>query len=253
MTVATETCREANSHAVEVQGFYKQYYASKGVDRNDLLSNPGVTFQVLAQDAAIIRALRSSGLNPSTCRVLDVGCGNGSSLWLFLRLGFQPDNLYGVDIQQDLVDHARRIHPLIHFQSADATRLPYEDDSFDLVTEFMMFIHATDEKLASSIAREMVRVTKPGGTLLLADWRYAKVRNRNYKAVTRRRIAQLFRTRSVTEVSARYRGALLPPVGRFLSRHLPSSYFVAQKLFPILTGNIVTVLRKTTPNMAQGV
>ena len=49
-----------------VQEFYSEYYAKKGIDRNDLLQNPGALFQVLAQDAAMIRALRATGLTAPT-------------------------------------------------------------------------------------------------------------------------------------------------------------------------------------------
>jgi ubiquinone/menaquinone biosynthesis C-methylase UbiE len=223
---------------------YAAYYATKGTDRNSLY-NPGVLFQVLAQDAAMIRAMRAVDLNAESAKLLDVGCGDGSTFWTLLRLGFKPENLHGVDIQSELIDKARSRHPLIHFDAVDATRLPFEDGTFDLVMESMMFIHATDTQLAQRIAAEMLRVTKPGGKILISDWRYAKPRNLNYQAVTRKRINSLFDVGNRTRTQSRHRGALLPPVGRFFSTHFSSSYFVVQKLFPFLTGHVVTVLKKT--------
>jgi ubiquinone/menaquinone biosynthesis C-methylase UbiE len=98
--------------------------------------------------------------------------------------------------------------------------------------------------LARAIAAEMIRVTKPGGTLLISDWRYAKLRNRRYKAVTSRRLAGLFQTGVRTKFQKRYRGSLLPPVGRFFSRHSAWLYFAVQTLFPFLTGHMITVLKK---------
>jgi len=228
----------------DTRDFYADYYAKKGVDRNSLLHNPSVLFQVLAQDAAIIRGLRSGGLDPQSAQVLDVGCGDGASLWLLLRLGFEAGNLHGVDLLESRIASARARHPLIHFDCADATRLPFDNDSFDLVMESTMFIHATDEEVAQKIAAEMIRITKPGGTLLISDWRYAKPRNRHYKAVTKERLAELFQTGALTKIHERYRGSLLPPVGRFFSRHSAWSYFAVQALFPFLTGHMVTVLKK---------
>ena len=228
----------------DAQECYADYYAKEGADRNSLLQNPSVLFQVLAQDAAMIRGLRSVGLDPQSAQVLDVGCGDGASLWLLMRLGFEANNLPGVDLLESRVASARTRHPLIHFDCADATRLPFEDGSFDLVMESTMFIHATDEELARKIATEMIRVTKPGGTLLISDWRYAKPRNRHYKAVTRERLAGLFQTGVRTKLQERFRGSLLPPVGRFFSRHSAWSYFAVQTLFPFLTGHMVTVLKK---------
>jgi ubiquinone/menaquinone biosynthesis C-methylase UbiE len=232
------------STLADTRDLYADYYAKKGADRNSLLENPSVLFQVLAQDAAMIRGLRSVGFDPQTARVLDVGCGEGASLWLLMRLGFEAGNLHGVDLLESRVASARARHPLIHFDCADATRLPFEDGSFDLVMESTMFIHATDEELARRIAAEMIRVTKPGGTLLISDWRYAKPRNRRYKAVTSERLAGLFQTGTLTEFQNRFRGSLLPPVGRFFSRHAAWSYFAVQALFPFLTGHMVTVLKK---------
>src|SRR3989449_11755009 len=138
-----------------VREFYSQYYAEKGTDRNDLLQNPGVLFQVFAQDAAMIRALRSTGISPPSARVLDVGCGDGASLWLLLRLGFEPSNLVGVDLQEERILDARTRNPLLTFHCADATSLPFGDDSFDLTMESAMFIHATEDSLATKIATEM--------------------------------------------------------------------------------------------------
>jgi ubiquinone/menaquinone biosynthesis C-methylase UbiE len=110
--------------------------------------------------------------------------------------------------------------------------------------ESTMFIHATDEELARRIAAEMIRVTKPGGALLISDWRYAKPRNRHYKAVTGERLAGLFEMGVLTQFQNRYRGSLLPPVGRFFSKRSAWSYFAVQALFPFLTGHMVTVLKK---------
>ena len=107
-----------------------------------------------------------------------------------------------------------------------------------------MFIHAAQDAAAAAIADEMLRVTKPGGFLLISDWRCAKPRDPDYKAVTARRIRRLFHVGSRTELYKRIPGALLPPLGRLLSRHCAWSYFAVQKLFPFTTGHIVTVLKK---------
>jgi SAM-dependent methyltransferase len=227
-----------------VKEFYSEYYARKGTDRNDLLHNQGALFQVLAQDVAVIRALRSTGVSPHSSRVLDVGCGDGASLWLLLRLGFEPSNLIGVDLQEERIANGRARNPLITLRCADATALPFGDASFDLTMESTMFIHATDDNLATKIATEMVRVTKPGGYLLLSDWRYAKPYNPNYKAVTLRRIANLFQVGTRTAVRGRFRGSLLPPVGRFLGKRLPFCYFAVQAGIPFLAGQMTTVLRR---------
>jgi 2-polyprenyl-3-methyl-5-hydroxy-6-metoxy-1,4-benzoquinol methylase len=63
--------------------WYIRYYEEKGNDRNDLLRNPGVLFQALSHEASIVYAVRAMNLDPQNARVLDVGCGGGSSIGLY--------------------------------------------------------------------------------------------------------------------------------------------------------------------------
>ena len=148
----------------------------------------------------MIRALRSTQLEPQKARVLDVGCGEGASLWLLLRLGFEPSQLFGVDIQEDRIRHARAKNSLLTFDCGDATALSFPDSAFDITMESTMFMQLTDEEVASRVAAEMVRVTKPGGKLLLSDWRYAKPGDLEYKALSRSRVTRLFQVGTSTRL-----------------------------------------------------
>lgn len=62
--------------------WYNRYYEKKGGDRNDLLRNPGVLFQVLSYEASNVYAVRSMNLAPQLARMLDVGCGGGAQKYL---------------------------------------------------------------------------------------------------------------------------------------------------------------------------
>jgi SAM-dependent methyltransferase len=223
--------------------WYKSYYCEKGIDRNNL-RNPQVLFQNLAQEVAVLRALRMIDLDPLTNRVLDVGCGEGASLIVFLRLGLAPANLYGIDFQKSRIDHARRLLPGLNFSWSDATQMDFPDDSFDLVTESTVFVHSVDEDLSTKIAAEMLRVTRTGGHLVLTDWRYSKPGSAAHKATSQSRIGSLFHVGSRTTRRAVFRGPLVPPLGRFLSSRLPSIYFLVQGALPFLVGQVTTVLRK---------
>ena len=223
---------------------YSPYYREHGDDRNDLLKNPGVLFQTLAFDRANIRALGKLDLDRSTARVLDVGCGTGSSLLSLLRLGFDPARLSGIDLEQERIDRALRQAPNVDFRCGDARRLEFEDGTFDLVLESTMFVLMTDESLAKEIAAEMIRVTAPGRYIMLVDWRYGKPGKSHYRGVSPARIRKLFDVGLRTRVVGVERGALIPPVGRFLSRSLPSLYFAVQALVPPLVGQTTTVLEK---------
>lgn len=223
---------------------YDKYYEKYGAGRNDLLANPEVTFQAFALDRANIRALRGLKLDREKTKILDVGCGSGTSLLQFLRLGFPPANLTGVDSDRARIEEARERFPNVCFECESAESLSFADSAFDLVFESTLFMMLTSESLARAVAAEMLRVTRPGAHVMLADWRYAEPRSQDHRAVSAKRIRSLFEVGIATDVVARERGALVPPLGRVLSRVAPPLYFVVQTLLPVAVGQITTVLRK---------
>lgn len=227
---------------LRTETWYREYYARKGADRNDVLANRGVLFQSLAVHRALVEALRTLHVSREW-KILDVGCGAGMSLVPFLSFGFAPESLYGIDLLEDRIAIARRQFPTLNFTCGDASRMQYTSGQFDLVIESTMFIQLTDERLAEQIAGEMVRVVKVGGYVVLNDWRYA-IGHSEYRALTRRRIARLFRVGEGTTRICTKPGALVPPVGRFLSTYLPSLYFVTQRVMPWVVGGITTVLQR---------
>jgi ubiquinone/menaquinone biosynthesis C-methylase UbiE len=225
--------------------WYTDYYARKGNDRNDLLTNPEVLFQHLALEDAVISTLRKAeGLNRTSSRILDVGCGSAASLARFLQLGFSPDQLCGIDVLADRIAEASRKYPNIRFVCDDASSMPFGTGEFDFVLESTMFVQITDDHLAQGIASEMLRVTSENGHILLIDWRYDKPGNASYKAVSRKRIERLVGVGSSSDIVWRANGSLVPPVGRPVSAYVPSLYFLLRAIFPFLSGLKTTLLRK---------
>jgi ubiquinone/menaquinone biosynthesis C-methylase UbiE len=224
--------------------FYKEYYMRAGADRNDLRLNPGVLFQALAAEKAFVRAARDIRHDPAAAKVLDVGCGGGGDLFQVLRAGYDQKNITGIDIQQDRLDAAKRLYPSICFVAGDAAKLNFPDGMFDLVFESTMFATLTDADSSAKIAAEMLRVCGQGGYLLLLDWRTPKPGAADYKALTKDRLAKLFKTGTATEIVGVYPGALVPPVGRFFSAYLCGLYFLVAAVFPFLVGQVVYLLRK---------
>ncbi|HEX2232821.1 MAG TPA: class I SAM-dependent methyltransferase [Thermoleophilaceae bacterium] len=108
-------------------------------------------------------AIRRVGVEPGQ-RVLDIGCGSG----VFLRqAGDRGAHLSGLDAAEPLLEIARERVPEADLRAGDMQFLPYEDDSFDLVTGFNSFFFAADMVAA---LREARRVAKPGAPVVIQVW-----------------------------------------------------------------------------------
>ncbi|CCH67740.1 2-methyl-6-phytyl-1,4-benzoquinone methyltransferase / 2-methyl-6-solanyl-1,4-benzoquinone methyltransferase [Richelia intracellularis HH01] len=105
---------------------------------------------------------------PSGTTVLDVGCGiGGSSRILAKDYGF---NVKGITISPRQVQRATELTPkniTAEFQLGDALALSFPDNCFDVVWSVEAGPHMPDK---AKYAQEMMRVLKPGGILVVADW-----------------------------------------------------------------------------------
>lgn len=103
-------------------------------------------------------------------RILDVGCGVGHWGRLMLSLVSPRATLVGLDREPKWVEEATRIAAKrglpARYQHGDATALPFEDASFDVVTCQTVLIHLRDPEAALG---DMRRVLKPGGLLIVAE------------------------------------------------------------------------------------
>ena len=103
-------------------------------------------------------------------RVLDLGCGDGTTAIPAARLGAE---VLGVDIARNLVEAGNRRAreqglKNCRFQEGDATHLQeLQDQSFDLVVSVFGAMFAPKP---FDVAREMVRVTRPGGRIVMGNW-----------------------------------------------------------------------------------
>src|SRR5207249_4084487 len=108
-------------------------------------------------------ALRETGLEPGR-QVLDIGCGAGA----FLRLVAERGGVqHGIDGSEALIEFARERLPDADLRVGEMEDLPWEDDTFDLVTGFNSFFFAND--LVAAL-REAGRVAKPGAPIVIQVW-----------------------------------------------------------------------------------
>ena len=103
-------------------------------------------------------------------KVLDLGCGDGTTALPAARLGA---DVLGVDIASNLVEAGNKRAQEqgltnCRFQEGDATNLhELEDHTFDLVVSIFGAMFAPKP---FDVAKEMVRVTRPGGRIVMGNW-----------------------------------------------------------------------------------
>jgi SAM-dependent methyltransferase len=108
-------------------------------------------------------ALRRVELCPGQL-VLDIGCGAGAFLRLVAARGGRA---FGLDASEALLKLARQRVPDADLRLGEMEALPYDNDTFDLVTGFNSFFFANDIVAA---LREAGRVAKPGGRVVIQVW-----------------------------------------------------------------------------------
>jgi ubiquinone/menaquinone biosynthesis C-methylase UbiE len=116
------------------------------------------------------RIVELSGTGPGD-RVLDVGCSSGYLVRLLAAAAGPSGSVTGLDPSEAAIAHARRRAPAgASFTAGVAQDLSaFPDGSFDVVTSTLALHHVPARKRQDAF-REMYRVTRPGGRLLIADF-----------------------------------------------------------------------------------
>ncbi len=101
-------------------------------------------------------------------KMLDVGCGDGVTE-LFIQKYFQSWEVEAIDISEKSIERAKEKNiSSAHFSLYDGTSIPFPENSFDIVF-IAAVLHHVDFALHSSLAKEILRVLKPGGRLYLFE------------------------------------------------------------------------------------
>jgi len=138
-------------------------------------------------------------------RILDIAAGTGTSSepWADQEIEVVP-----ADFSLGMLRVGRRRRPDMAFTAADAMNLPFADESFDVVTMSFGLRNVAD---AETALREFLRVTKPGGRLLVCEFSQP--------------VNKVFRT-----VYSNYLMRALPPVARRTSSNPDSYVYLAESI-----------------------
>lgn len=167
---------------------------------------------------AVVEALLARAELPPAPRILDAGCGTGGNLARYARLGA----VEGVEPSAEAV----RLCGERGFDSvrqAGLEQLPFEDGRFDLVAATDVLEHVAAEAQA---LRELRRVTRPGGAMLLTVpaymwlWSEEDVSLHHQRRYTRPRLRRAAEAAGwAPEIATYFNSLLLAPIA--LARRLP--------------------------------
>lgn len=191
--------------------------------------------RILAQ----LLSQHSSG-DVSDRSLIDLGCGSGGNLLDFIRLGFSPSNLTGIELLEDRIGSARLIlPPAVRLVSGDARNVAIRDESVDFVHQSVVFSSLLSVEFQHELAERMWRWIAPGGAVIWYDFIYDNPKNPDVQGVPISRVRRLFPSAQIKT----YRVTLAPPIAR---RTLSLGRFVHQAFHavPILRTHILAWIQK---------
>ena len=105
-------------------------------------------------------------------RILDVATGTGGQAFAFAEMGY---DVVGIDLSKNMlkVANMKNRHENLKFKVADATRIPFENNHFD-VSCVSFALHDMPLNIREKTLEEMLRVTKPKGIIVIVDYALSK-------------------------------------------------------------------------------
>lgn len=101
-------------------------------------------------------------------KILDVATGTGNQAFAFAKKGY---DVIGIDLSKNMLKIARKKNRQENtiFVAADAVKIPFKDKCFD-VSCVSFALHDMPLSIREKVLKEMVRVTKPRGTIVIIDY-----------------------------------------------------------------------------------
>ncbi|MCP5272943.1 MAG: class I SAM-dependent methyltransferase [Burkholderiaceae bacterium] len=222
---------------IEVAAVAERYARRTVHDPRYSLLRPEVRHEAFGRQSAWLGWLDSSALlheagGIDRLRLVEVGCGDGSNLLEWLRVGCAPERLTGLELLPDGVAEARRRLPVaLQVIEGDASVAPLPAGSQDLVIASTVFSSLLDDVFQQRLADAMWSWLRPGGAVLWYDFTWDNPRNPDVRGVPRRRVQALF-----PQGQTRWRRVTLaPPLARAVGRVQPGLVGLFNLLPPLRT------------------
>jgi SAM-dependent methyltransferase len=161
------------------------------------------------------------GIDLSSARVLDIGCGTGGPAIVLAK--DTGATLVCIDVEPQIIEKAVRLADQagvagkIDFQLVEPGPLPFQDASFECVFSKDALIHFSDK---TAIYKDILRVLKPGGRFAASDWlsgagasqdpafqEYLKLAHLSFAMATAQETAQVMRDAGFVQVETQDRNA----------------------------------------------
>ncbi len=183
-------------------------HRSRILDQFTRQAEPFAQAQAIRNQEALDRIVQMAEAGPEDT-VLDVACGPGLLVCAFARV---VRHAAGIDLTPAMLEQARKIQQEqglsnVTWQQGDVTSLPYPDAHFSIVSSRFVFHHLPDPL---AVLKEMKRVCKPGGRVLVADMAPAPVKAAALNAMERLRDPSHARALPLQELSGLFTQAGLP-------------------------------------------
>lgn len=192
-------------------------------------------------ERSLVKILRDNfSYHLDSLKLLEVGCGSGINLLGFIELGFNPENLTGIDLLQERVNKAKQSLPSqVEIIEGDALKFNCEPESFDIVFQSTVFTSILNEEFKKELADKMWTWVKTGGGILWYDFIYNNPSNPDVKGISFRKIKALFPKAEIYSQKI----SLAPPLGRFAGKISPSLYNILG-LLPFLRTHVLCWMKK---------
>ncbi len=128
---------------------------------------PWSEFRILMDMIHTMSLMNQTNPEIRDIKILDIGCGNGRVAEIAQQCKVEYT---GIDVSEKLIQLAREKYPAAHFEIGSMLKLPFPDQSYDMVIAIASLQHIPSDKLRRQALLEMYRVAKQNDLLFMTNW-----------------------------------------------------------------------------------